>query len=283
MARRLKLTLGLCALVTATAAVPAVAATARAGPGDANAAANFVSHCRYSHRAPDDPIVKPNQPGAAHLHDFFANATTDAASTATTLLAGGTTCRRSLDTAAYWAPALSDGGRAIQPSTVAAYYLTGGKPAAGIQPFPAGLRVVAGPAPGTAQFACRVADKDVVTSRTAPPSCPAGSEFVVRIFFPDCWNGVDLDSADHRSHMAYSLGGRCPATHPVPVPRLRLGFHYPGADGGNDLTLSSGGPDTAHADFFNTWNQAELDRLVKACLNRGVKCAGQGPDRMKKR
>src|SRR3954454_23956536 len=41
----------------------------------------FATICDYSHQAPDDPIVKPNQPGASHLHQFFGNATTDAAST----------------------------------------------------------------------------------------------------------------------------------------------------------------------------------------------------------
>jgi hypothetical protein len=39
----------------------------------------------------------------------------------------------------------------------------------------------------------------------------------LQVAFPMCWNGVDLDSADHRSHMAYpSLmdNGVCPPTHP---------------------------------------------------------------------
>lgn len=40
----------------------------------------------------------------------------------------------------------------------------------------------------------------------------------VQVFFPSCWNGRDLDSADHKSHMAYPDGvdsGKCPSTHPV--------------------------------------------------------------------
>ena len=31
---------------------------------------NFVSVCRFSHRAPDDPIVYPGQPGLSHDHSF---------------------------------------------------------------------------------------------------------------------------------------------------------------------------------------------------------------------
>jgi hypothetical protein len=40
-----------------------------------------------------------------------------------------------------------------------------------------------------------------------------------QVFFPSCWDGVNLDSADHKSHMAYPIqnynGGDCPSSHPV--------------------------------------------------------------------
>jgi len=42
---------------------------------------NFVSLCRFSHTAPDDPIVFPAQPGLSHDHTFFGNTTTSADST----------------------------------------------------------------------------------------------------------------------------------------------------------------------------------------------------------
>jgi hypothetical protein len=41
-----------------------------------------------------------------------------------------------------------------------------------------------------------------------------------------CWDGVNLDSADHSSHVSYPVNGTfeagapCPATHPVPIPQL---------------------------------------------------------------
>ncbi len=31
----------------------------------------FVVECEPSHAAPDDPIVRPGQPGMSHLHQFF--------------------------------------------------------------------------------------------------------------------------------------------------------------------------------------------------------------------
>jgi hypothetical protein len=38
------------------------------------------------------------------------------------------------------------------------------------------------------------------------------------------------------------------------------------------LRLSSGPYWTLHADFWNTWKQAALDRLIDRCLRRGVNC-----------
>ncbi|OAA56272.1 hypothetical protein SPI_07883 [Niveomyces insectorum RCEF 264] len=46
------------------------------------------------------------------------------------------------------------------------------------------------------------------------------------IIFPTCWDGKNLDSPDHQSHMAYSPGGSalagsaCPASHPIRVPQV---------------------------------------------------------------
>jgi hypothetical protein len=45
------------------------------------------------------------------------------------------------------------------------------------------------------------------------------------VIFPACWDGVNLDSPDHREHVAYSGtgasgGGSCPASHPVKLPQL---------------------------------------------------------------
>jgi hypothetical protein len=54
-------------------------------------------------------------------------------------------------------------------------------------------------------------------------NCPGGIRATV--IFPSCWNGKDLDSPDHKSHVAYSNGGglgtpNCPSTHPVAIPQV---------------------------------------------------------------
>jgi hypothetical protein len=89
--------------------------------------------------------------------------------------------------------------------------------------------------------------------------------------FPNCWNGKSLDSANHKSHMAYSVAGRCPASHPVAVPAITLVYSYlPPAPG--TVMLSSGGQFSGHADFINSWNEQVLTRLVDTCLNEDAYC-----------
>ena len=263
--------------VAVAEALPATAAPAsRPGRPTARPAGNFVSNCRYSHTAPDDPIVHPASPGAAHSHDFFANSSTDAFSTTETLQAAPELCRRDGDDAAYWVPTLSDGGRVVKPNNVAAYYLVAERDPASIEAFPLGLRMVTDATADVVEFTCASALRSTPQSATVP-DCPAGTHLVMRVHFPDCWDGTRIDSSDHRSHMAYAADGDCPASHPVAVPHLRLGVHYPMGVGGADVTLSSGGPDTSHADFFNAWDPTAQARLVEQCLHAAVRCGGSGP------
>lgn len=48
-----------------------------------------------------------------------------------------------------------------------------------------------------------------------------------------CWDGKNLDSPDHKSHVAYPIdgphafdgmgvGGQCPESHPVKIPQIML-------------------------------------------------------------
>jgi hypothetical protein len=229
----------------------------------------FRSTCLPSHVAMDDPIVHPGEPGASHQHEFFGNVTTNADSTYATLRAGGTTCRIAADTAGYWVPSLFADGQRVAPLRVNAYYLLGrGREA--ITAFPAGLKVVAGNGSATTPQSLtvtgwRCSGVDATPLTADPVACPAGSHNVLVVRFPDCWNGKDLDSADHKSHMAYRVAGACPAGYPVRVPRLALHVQYdlPSVTG---LTLASGSIYSAHGDFFNAWKQAALVGLVRLNL-----------------
>lgn len=114
VARRIAL-LAATTLLAVVAVAPASASAAEARlinpPGPIHDGI-FLSVCRFSHTAPDDPIVHPGHVGMSHQHDFFGNTTTNGDSTYRSLRAGGTTCRIGGDTAAYWVPSLyADGVR----------------------------------------------------------------------------------------------------------------------------------------------------------------------------
>ena len=134
-----------------------VAATLGAAPASAKPKLhgnNFFSNCRYSHTAADDPIVLPGLRGRSHSHTFFGNVTTDANSTLTRLRKGGTTCKPRSDHAAYWVPTLYQNGREVRPAKAQLYYVLRGYDQ--MQPFPAGLRMVAGDSHATRPQSMRV-------------------------------------------------------------------------------------------------------------------------------
>jgi Domain of unknown function (DUF1996) len=238
--------------------------------------AEFVARCDLSHRAPDDPIVFPGRPGAAHMHDFYGNRRTSARSS---LQRGRTTCDPAADRAAYWFPTLYRNGKAVRPRRATFYYVTSHEDPAKVRSLPQGLRIIAGDAratrplhPVVAEWACLGAG---IESDPTMVTCPDGADLELHLRFPDCWNGRDLDSRDHRSHMAYSRADRCPGSHPVPVAELKFKLTYPIA-GGKGVRLSSGPGYTAHGDFVNTWDQRELNRRVSRCLRRVIKCGEDG-------
>jgi Domain of unknown function (DUF1996) len=272
--------------ILAVAGVAAAATAAQAaGGGVSGTASYFISSCAYSHHAPDDPIVFPREPGFSHDHTFVGNRSTNAFSTLASLRAGAGTCQPRADTAAYWAPTLYSNGRPVLPLGATVYYrrLT----TAPVRAFPPGLRIVAGDSHAVAPQSLDVTYWDcglVKTTlygsrdRLAPdassniPACPPKTTLQLHVNFPNCWNGRQLDSTDHKSHMAYSVAGRCPRTHPVALPAISLVYRYlPSAAQGTTM-LSSGGQHSGHADFINSWRQPALDRLVGSCLDRYVGC-----------
>ncbi|HEY7208373.1 MAG TPA: DUF1996 domain-containing protein, partial [Gaiellaceae bacterium] len=79
------------------------------------------------------------------------------------------------------------------------------------------------------------------------------------------WDGKNVDSIDHKRHMAYAAKGRCPTSHPVAVPTIILILVYPEMP---KRAQVSAGRFAIHADFMNGWDQVALGSLV-AELNSG--------------
>jgi hypothetical protein len=238
---------------------------------------SFSTPCPYSHSGPDDPIVHPGHAGASHRHDFFGATTTGAGSDAASLLAGGTTCRSVADRSAYWAPALLVDGRPVEPMALQAYYRAPiGADATQVEPPPNGLELLAGDASATAPQDLEVAAWSCGLSDTRSPTpipCPESPFLLLRLRFPPCWNGEDLGSADHRSHLAPLGGdGACPGSHPVLLAQLQVEVRYPPASDGATLALASGPVTGGHGDAIMAWDEEHIAREVDLCLRANRNC-----------
>jgi hypothetical protein len=95
--------------------------------------------------------------------------------------------------------------------------------------------------------------------------------------FPSCWDGKNVDSPDHKSHMAYPDGvdvGKCPPSHPKRLPTLFFEVLYDTVkwesewDGNQSpFVLSNGDPHgySYHGDFVNGWDIPVLEESLAKC------------------
>lgn len=97
----------------------------------------------------------------------------------------------------------------------------------------------------------------------------------VEIMFPSCWDGKNLDSKNHRDHVAFPdlvMTGDCPSTHPVRLPSLMYEvIHDTHAFKGRQGRFVFSNGDTTgfgmHADFMMGWDESFLQKAVNTCTN----------------
>jgi hypothetical protein len=291
-----------------TKKIPAPAsgfASVRVQPDSASTSLNsdgtgqFRMTCSFSHMNFDDPIVAPGKPGGSHLHVFFGNTGIDAMSTQSSIEnSGNSTCAGGIaNRTGYWVPAVVDtrDGAPQTPIDILVYYKSDPLPGSRTQPFPRGLRMIAGDPKATGatsaiDWGCLKADGSERRGAAIPAICAVGDTVEMTVNFPPCWDGVNLDAPDHKSHMAYPVGDPssptrmgCPPSHPVQLPVITEKVRYRVLEAGSTARwrLSSDRYDTslpggysAHGDWFNGWDVATERAWVDNCLKAGRDCHG---------
>jgi hypothetical protein len=120
--------------------------------------------------------------------------------------------------------------------------------------------------------------------------CPVGAQLVIIGINPNCWDGVNLDSADHRSHMSYqtgevvaSLGQRaCPADHPYLIPGLQVHYHFTVDENfvagkwhlaSDEMMPGVAAGTTFHMDYWEAWSPSVKATWHQYCINGHLSCA----------
>ncbi|MES2501252.1 MAG: DUF1996 domain-containing protein [Pseudomonadota bacterium] len=268
-------------------------------PTISNEGGAFRISCKTSHMSNDDPLVYPNQQGAAHHHTFFGNVSVNYKSDLSNLSAvGNSTCSGGImNRSAYWVPSMIDTSThtPVAPSSSIFYYKTTIDSSL-LKPPPKGLRMITGN--GKAVSSSELQRKNYIcypgpnSKRTTwgwsygipkGADCEAGDDLTMQVQFPQCWDGKNLDSPNHKDHMAFPSHRPvappndfyCPDTHPIAIPEISMVLHFTvtkAAQDGQWRLASDNYPTTseagysAHADWVNGWDEPTIAAVVKNCL-----------------
>ncbi|MEW2162747.1 DUF1996 domain-containing protein [Streptomyces sp. NPDC007084] len=287
-------------------------------PQDGASTGEFVTSCGVNANGlfnSDNVIVAPGVTnGAHHFHDYVGNQSNNAFASDDDLANADTTCQNKGDKSTYYWPVLrlQDGtrerdadaagggtegnaGKIVTPKQVTLTFV--GNARGKVTAMPRLLRVITGDAKafvnGTANanasWSCTGFEDRQLKDKY--PLCPQGSDVVRTFRFQSCWDGANIDSANHRTHVAFQdAEGNCPGGFkPIPqlVQRIVYDVDAPSLkDGGRTSPLFAVDsfpeqlhkPVTDHGDFINVFDEGLMTDMV-GCINEGRKCgAGAGDD-----
>ncbi|MET7982013.1 MULTISPECIES: DUF1996 domain-containing protein [unclassified Streptomyces] len=276
----------------------------------------FVSSCGVNANGlfnSDNVIVAPGVTnGAHHFHDYIGNQSNNAFASDDDLAKADTSCQDKGDKSTYYWPVVrlqngkqerdagapgggteGNAGQIVTPKQVTLTFV--GSPRGKVTAMPRLLRIITGDAKAfvngnanaNASWSCTGFEDRQLKDKY--PLCPQGSDVVRTFKFQSCWDGANIDSANHRTHVAFAdAQGNCPGNFkaiPQLVQRIVYDIDAPSLqDGGRTSPLFAVDsfpenlhkPVTDHGDFINVFDEGLMKDMVD-CINSGRKCgAGAG-------
>ncbi|MFD5950700.1 DUF1996 domain-containing protein [Streptomyces collinus] len=281
-----------------------------AANGDGGSTGTFTTNCgtnENENRNSDNVIVAPGvSNGAQHQHDYVGNQSNNAFASDDDLANAQTTCQNQGDKSSYFWPVLriqdgsddidagqpgggQDGnvGKIVEPAEAQLKFV--GNRTSDVVAMPKALRIITGDAKAftnglnnaNTSWSCTGFEDRQVTDKY--PLCPEGSSVVRTSNFQSCWDGQNIDSANHRTHVDFvEADGSCSnGFQAIPQLQVRLVYDVQAPQINDGQVQNAFAVDsfpeqlhkaiTDHNDFINFFDENVMNEMVQ-CINNGEDC-----------